>query len=143
MKSVKPTIIGLIPAPPIVINVAAGEVFGESGNVQLQVELELIGELPATAIAVLEIISPKLYLFADGTNKKQYIIPMMTTQQTTALLEFKIKNLAFFPGAQPTLDLGVFSWEQTTGEIVKQSDFANIAVRVAHPKKMKFKKVLN
>jgi hypothetical protein len=141
MKSVKPTIIGLLPAPPIVINIAEGEVFGESGNVQLQVALELTGQLPAIAVASLEIISPQLYRFTDGTSKKQYNIPM-NNQQTTVLLDFKIKNLAFFPVAQPTLDVGVFSWEQVTGDSVKRSHFANIAVTVVRPIKLKFKKLL-
>lgn len=141
MKSVKPTITGLIPAPPIVINVAEVEVFGESGNVQLQVDLELSGELPATVIASLEILSPQLYLFADGTSKKQYAIPM-NSQQMTALLEFKIKNLAYFPVAQPTLDVGVFTWEQITGESIKRSHFANVAVKVVRPIRLKFKKLL-
>lgn len=142
MKSIKPTITGIIPAPPIVINAAKGEVFGESGNMQLQVDLELTGELPATAIAALEIISPQLYLFIDGTHKKQYILPM-TTQQTTAFLDFQIKNLGFFPGDQPTLDVGVFTWEQATGESVKRSHFASIAVTVVRPMKLKFIKLLN
>lgn len=141
MKSIKPTITGLIPAPPIVINVAEGEVFGASGNVQLQVNLDLTGELPATAIASLEILSPQLYLFTDGTSKKPYTIPM-NTQQMMAPLVFSIKNLAFFPGAQPTLDVGVFTWEQATGDSVKRSHFANIAVTVVRPKKLKFKKLL-
>lgn len=141
MKSVKPAITGLVPAPPIVINVAEGQVFGESGNVQLQVALELIGELPATAVASLEIINPQLYSFADGTSKKRYTL-LMSTQQMTAMLDFRIKNLAFFPNAQPTLDLGIFTWEQETGEGVKQSHFANIAVNVVRPKKLKFIKLL-
>lgn len=141
MKSVKPIISGLIPAPPIVINVAEGEIFGQSGNVQLQVTLELTGELPATAIASIEIISPQLYLFTDGTNKKQHSIPM-TSQQMTAFLEFRIKNLAFFPGSQPTLDVGVFTWEQATGESIKRSHFANISVTIVRPVKLKFKKLL-
>lgn len=141
MKSIKPTITGLIPPPPIVINVADGEVRGESGNVQLQIDLQLTGGLPATAVASLEIISPQLYLFAEGTSRKQYII-QMTSQQITALLDFRIKNLAFFPGAQPTLDVGVYTWEQATGESVKRSHFANISVTVVRPTRLKFIKLL-
>jgi hypothetical protein len=50
--------------------------------------------------------------------------------------------MAFFPSAQPTLDVGVFSWEQITGAGVKRSHFANIAVSVSRPSKLKFKKLL-
>ena len=141
MKSLKPTITGIVPTPPIVIHVPDGQVFGESGSEQLQVQLSLTGELPATAIASLEILSPHLYRFADGASKRQYIIPM-TAHQMTALLEFKIKNLAFFPNTQPTFDIGVFTWEQSTGESIKDSDFAHIAVKVARTVKLMFKKLL-
>lgn len=141
MKSVKPTILSLVPAPPILINVADGEIFGESDSVQLQVALELTGELPAIAIVSLEIISPQLYLFDDRTSKKQFIISI-TTQQMTVLLGFKIKNLAFFPGAQPTFDVGIYTWEQSTGESIKRSDFAHIDVTVVRPTRLKFKKLI-
>jgi hypothetical protein len=87
MKSIKPIITGITPAPPITINIADREVFGASGRLQLIVDLELTRDLPASAIVLLEIITPQLYLFTDGTNKKQYQIGI-NAQQVTAQLDF-------------------------------------------------------
>lgn len=141
MKSVKPEILGLSPSPPIIISLLDNQVFGESLPVQLEVLFKLTGKLPATAIASLEILNPQLYLFEDSTSKKQYIFSM-TTKQNTSILEFKIKNLAFFPNTQPTLDIGVFTWEQSTGEIIKDCDFAHVAVKIERNNRLIFKKLL-
>lgn len=140
MKSIKPTILSLVPAPPITINLADGVVFGISDSAQLEVTLDLMGESPATAIVSLVILSPQLYLFDDGTKKKQYIISM-NRHQMNALLEFKLKNLAYFPSSQPTFDVGIYTWEQSTGESIKRSDFAHIDVVVERPTELKFKKL--
>jgi hypothetical protein len=138
MKTVKPDITDIDPPAPIVIDLPAGQVFGESGILQLQVNLELAGGPPSTVIASLEILSPQLYLFTDNRSKKRFSI-QMTAPQMAITLEFQIKNLAFFPGTQPKLDLGVFTWDQETGENFKDSDFASITVSVVRPVRLRFK----
>lgn len=139
MQQIVPDIVNLLPSTTIDITPETGKTRGVSDSYQLIVSLQLVGDLPSTAVVTLDIHNANLYRFENGKAEKEFLI-VMTQQTMRVQLPIRIMNLFFNPtGNQDPVQMACIAHEQASGPGFPRADFQQIAVAIHVPHKMNFK----
>ncbi|RZM26945.1 MAG: hypothetical protein EOO88_15150 [Pedobacter sp.] len=138
-QSISPRLQILVPPAPIEIYLNAGQPFGESRKITLNVSLDLQGDpLPAVAIVVMEITVPAYYLFTNSSSRKDFRFPMNSNQQTVPL-DFEIKNLNFQQGNPWNFDFRLTTYEESN-QGINDYAFGSSTVRLVQTQPIRFKR---
>ena len=137
MTYIQPDILGILPEPVIRIHLASNSPFGSSAEYQLVVKLTVTGANATMAIGKLVVLNPGLYRFTGNLPELRYNIPLQSNEQEVQL-GFAIENKSA-TDPLPDLFLGLYTWEQQTGEGISDFDHIQCQVAIEAPKPITFK----